>query len=182
MSGKKRSRPVEVELELPKKHQAAWEWYGISRDAGGGGVGGMDGGLVLRSTENKGVSVFAGKDFAVGDVVCTIPCSIMHGCTQATWSCSWAVLLMQAAADGTHAVHDLITAELLLWVGLVLDLETDNTYSSNADDSSAVDGSLTMPYIVSLDDTAPTPESWTDEVGYNYHVDFTHTSPTGLLP
>jgi len=175
MTGKKRTRPVEVELDLPKKHQTAWEWYSISRDAGGGGVGGLDGGLVVRNSESKGVSVFAGRDFAVGDVVCAIPCSIMLGCTKDTWSSTWGVLLIQAAANGTHAMHGLITAELLLWVGLVLDLETDSSSSSNADGNGDgdADGPLPMPYIVSLDDTAPTPESWTDEVGYTYNLDFT---------
>jgi hypothetical protein len=93
--------------------------------------------ICFEKNASMGWKLFAAKNICGGDVIATIPCSIIHSFTENTLKTPWATILM----DLNYKI-ELITAELLLWIQLWLSREAGD------------------PYLMALDETPPDPQSW----------------------
>ena len=95
---------------------------------------------------------FAGRDFAVGDELFSVPwsCIVTFNDTERSPTVA---LVKEGVAAAVAASSSLMTAELLLWVFLIEQRAT-------TDESSSSSSSTYGPFLSSLDATSPSPLSW----------------------
>jgi hypothetical protein len=107
---------------------------------------------------------FAGRDFAVGDVLFSVPWSCIvtyadteHSPTVALIKEGVASPACVASCSSSSPPSSLMTAELLLWVFLI-------EQRAAAATSAAAPSSTYGPFVTSLDATSPSPLSWPSDL------------------